>query len=70
MGETLSVSHVDANDWEHDEETGGLVHMLRESDTVLVGHLRPGVIVAMPKGTHTRWVVDDEFRELLIYGES
>jgi uncharacterized cupin superfamily protein len=52
MGDNVSVSHVDANDWEHDEETADL---------------RPGVTVAMPKGTHTRWVVDDEFRELWIY---
>ena len=38
----VSVSHVDATEWEHDEETGGLVHMLRATDTVQIGLWKPG----------------------------
>jgi uncharacterized cupin superfamily protein len=102
----VSVSHVSAEDWEHDEETGGLVHMLREDDTVQVGlwrpgpvagtaiefeleadetllvlagsgslqidgaaplELIPGVIVSLPSGAHTEWLVDEAFRELWVY---
>lgn len=34
-------SRVDAADWEHDEETGGLVHMLRHDDAVQAGLWKP-----------------------------
>jgi uncharacterized cupin superfamily protein len=44
----VSVSHVDANEWEHDEETGGLVHMLRVTDTVQIGLWKPGPMVDTP----------------------
>lgn len=38
-----SVTHVDAEDgWEPDEETGGLVRMVRESDALSVGLWKPG----------------------------
>ena len=36
------VSHVDVSEWEHDEETGGLIHMLRSTDTVEIGLWKPG----------------------------
>jgi hypothetical protein len=36
------VTRVDAGDgWEQDEETGGLVRMLRDADSVLVGLWKP-----------------------------
>jgi uncharacterized cupin superfamily protein len=44
----VSISHVDANEWEHDEETGGLVHMLRVTDTVQIGLWKPGPMVDTP----------------------
>jgi uncharacterized cupin superfamily protein len=108
MDNRVSVSHVDTNEWEYDDETGGLMHMISESDTVQVGlwkagpvagtpieleleadetllvlagsaqleidgapalDLRPGMIVSMPKGAQTRWVVDEAFREVWIYSE-
>jgi ethanolamine utilization protein EutQ (cupin superfamily) len=38
----VSVTHVDVDDgWERDEETGGLVLMLRESDGLAVGGGEP-----------------------------
>lgn len=38
----VSVTHVDVDDgWERDEETGGLVLMLRESDGLAVGLWKP-----------------------------
>jgi uncharacterized cupin superfamily protein len=101
------VTHVDTQDrWEHDEETGGLVRILRADDLVQVGlwkpgpvvgttieyeldanetllvlegsgelrvndgapiELRPGVIVSLPRGCLTRWIVDEHFRELWLY---
>jgi uncharacterized cupin superfamily protein len=36
------TAHVDAVTWEHDDETGGLVHMLHSDDAVEVGLWRPG----------------------------
>jgi uncharacterized cupin superfamily protein len=36
------VAHVDDDeDWEHDEETGGLVRMIRADDRVMVGLWKP-----------------------------
>src|SRR6186997_359475 len=35
-------SRWDAEDWEHDEETGGLVHLLRADDAVQAGLWKPG----------------------------
>jgi uncharacterized cupin superfamily protein len=36
------VTHVDVDEgWEHDEETGGLVHMVRTSDSLQVGLWKP-----------------------------
>ena len=36
------VTHIDADeDWEQDEETGGLVHLLCTSDAVTVGLWKP-----------------------------
>jgi uncharacterized cupin superfamily protein len=38
-----SVTDVDADDgWEQDDETGGLVRMVRESDSLSVGLWKPG----------------------------
>jgi uncharacterized cupin superfamily protein len=39
---TAFVSHWDADDWEPDEETGGLVHWLRLDDAVQTGLWKPG----------------------------
>jgi uncharacterized cupin superfamily protein len=102
------VTCLDSDEgWEHDEETGGLVRMLRADDRVqlglwkpgpvvgttievqleehetflvLDGHgelvvdegepiaLRPGVIVSIPRGCRTRWLIADEhFREIWLY---
>jgi uncharacterized cupin superfamily protein len=36
------ASHVDQVTWEHDDETGGLVHLLHSGDSVEVGLWRPG----------------------------
>lgn len=36
----LLTSHVDLITWEHDDETGGLVHMLHSDDAVLKSELR------------------------------
>jgi uncharacterized cupin superfamily protein len=36
------VSRVDAADWQHDEETGGLVHLLRADHVVQAGLWKPG----------------------------
>src|SRR6478672_8767299 len=44
----VSVSQVDATEWEHDEETGGLVHMLRMTDTVQIGLWKPGPVADTP----------------------
>jgi uncharacterized cupin superfamily protein len=35
-------SRVEADDWEHDEETGGLVHLLRADDAAQAGLWKPG----------------------------
>jgi uncharacterized cupin superfamily protein len=37
------VTHVDVSDgWEQDEETGGLVRMVRDEGSVMVGLWKPG----------------------------
>jgi uncharacterized cupin superfamily protein len=42
VGRPPSVTHVDADDgWEHDEETGGQVHLVRASEEVTVGLWKP-----------------------------
>lgn len=56
----VSVSHVNASEWEHDEETGGLVHMLHASDTVQVGLWKPGPVA------DTTFEVDLEADETLL----
>jgi uncharacterized cupin superfamily protein len=38
------VSCVEADDWEHDEETGGLVHLLRADEAVQAGLWKPGAV--------------------------
>ena len=44
MSESTSalMSRWDAEDWEYDEETGGLVHLLRADDAVQAGLWKPG----------------------------
>src|SRR4051794_35596893 len=44
MNESTSalMSRWDAEDWEYDEETGGLVHLLRADDAVQAGLWKPG----------------------------
>jgi len=48
QGDGIFVSHVDATDWEHDEETGGLVHMLRAEDGIQAGLWKPGPVAGTP----------------------
>jgi len=38
------VSNLDADSWEHDEETGGLVHLLRADEAVQAGLWKPGAV--------------------------
>jgi uncharacterized cupin superfamily protein len=38
------VSRVEADDWEDDEETGGLVHLLRADEAVQAGLWKPGAV--------------------------
>ena len=103
---TVFVSSADADDWQVDEETGGLVHFLRADgdveaglwkpgplagtaiDLTLAAHetflvlegsgqievddgpplrLEPGVMVSLRKGSKTRWLVDEAFKELWVY---
>jgi uncharacterized cupin superfamily protein len=47
-GNGVSISHIDASEWEHDDETGGLVHMLRITDTVQIGLWKPGPMADTP----------------------
>ena len=44
MSESTSalMSRWDAEDWEYDEETGGLVHLRRADDAVQAGLWKPG----------------------------
>ena len=37
-----SISRWDVEEWENDEETGGLVHFLRADDAVQAGLWKPG----------------------------
>lgn len=43
-GESVLVFRVDADTWEHDDETGGLVHMVRSNDKVQIGLWQPGAV--------------------------
>jgi uncharacterized cupin superfamily protein len=100
------VGETDVDEWEIDDETGGLVHILREDaavaaglwkpgpmvgkpfDVVLPAHesvivltgsgrlevhaqstveLKPGVMLSLPKGARTRWIVDEDFSEFWVY---
>jgi uncharacterized cupin superfamily protein len=42
--EGVFVSNLDADGWEHDEETGGLVHLLRADEVVQAGLWKPGAV--------------------------
>jgi hypothetical protein len=46
--ERVFVGQTDVADWEHDDETGGLVHMLREDAAVHAGLWKPGQMVGKP----------------------
>ena len=50
MSESTSalMSRWDAEDWEYDEETGGLVHLLRADDAVQAGLWKPGETAGRP----------------------
>jgi uncharacterized cupin superfamily protein len=37
-------SPIDTDNWEHDDETGGLVHMLRSDDAVQAGLWKPTLV--------------------------
>jgi uncharacterized cupin superfamily protein len=43
-GNNVFVSSLDAEGWEHDEETGGLVHLLRADEAVQAGLWKPGAV--------------------------
>jgi uncharacterized cupin superfamily protein len=43
-GNNVFVSSLDADGWEHDEETGGLVHLLRADEAVQAGLWKPGAV--------------------------
>ena len=43
-GDGVFVSRLDADGWEHDEETGGLVHLLRADEGVQAGLWKPGAV--------------------------
>jgi uncharacterized cupin superfamily protein len=103
---SVVFARAGAGDWEHDDETGGLVQVLRADNTIETGlwrpgpvaglridvelvadeaiyvlsgtgslevdgeppiDLRPGVMVSIRKGAHTRWVVDGAFEEFWVY---
>jgi uncharacterized protein len=51
------VSRVDADDWETDEETGGLVHLLRADEAVQAGLWKPGPVAG--KVIHVELVADE-----------
>jgi uncharacterized cupin superfamily protein len=44
LSDGLFISRVDTDDWEHDEETGGLVHLLRSDETIQAGLWKPGAV--------------------------
>jgi uncharacterized cupin superfamily protein len=44
LNDPVAFSHVDAAEWEDDEETGGLVHLLRSDDAVQAGLWRPKTV--------------------------
>jgi uncharacterized cupin superfamily protein len=56
----VAISHIDAVTWEHDDETGGVVHMLYVDDALQVGLWRPGTTA------HTTIDVTLEARETLL----
>lgn len=47
-GDGIFVSRIEADDWELDEETGGLVHFLRADDDVQAGLWKPGPLAGVP----------------------
>jgi uncharacterized cupin superfamily protein len=47
-GDGIFVSRIEADDWELDEETGGLVHFLRADDNVQAGLWKPGPLAGVP----------------------
>jgi uncharacterized cupin superfamily protein len=51
------VSRVEADDWEHDEETGGLVHLLRADEAVQAGLWKPGAVAG--RVIHVELVADE-----------
>ena len=44
QGNGVFVSSLDADVWEDDEETGGLVHLLRADEAVQAGLWKPGAV--------------------------
>ena len=56
MSESTSalMSRWDAEDWEYDEETGGLVHLLRADDAVQAGLWKPGETALIVSGSSAR----------------
>jgi uncharacterized cupin superfamily protein len=61
------VSRTDAEEWEHDEETGGLVHLLRADDDVQAGLWKPGDVTG--KRIDVELVADETLLVLAGTGE-
>jgi uncharacterized cupin superfamily protein len=61
------VSRTDAEEWEHDAETGGLVHLLRADDDVQAGLWKPGDVTG--KRIDVELVADETLLVLAGTGE-
>jgi uncharacterized cupin superfamily protein len=59
------VTHVDASDgWEHDDETGGLVHIVRDEDSITVGLWKPNGVA----GRKIEYVLDSDETLVVLQG--
>jgi uncharacterized cupin superfamily protein len=66
-GSDVFVSQTDAEEWEHDEETGGLVHLLRADDDVQAGLWKPGEMAG--RRIEVELVADETLLVLAGHGE-
>jgi len=61
----LSVTHIDADEgWNHDEETGGLVRMVRETDALAIGLWKPNGVA----GARIEYQLDAEETLVVLQG--
>jgi uncharacterized cupin superfamily protein len=61
------VSRIDAEAWEHDQETGGLVHFVRADEGLQAGLWKPGDVANQP--IELELVADETFLVLEGCGE-